>query len=70
LALHLGLAFLILGLIAWFVFLLGRSETDLLQARRGREVQLMSMATGLIGVAGLQIILGALVAGTDAGRSY
>ena len=32
LAVHLGLAFVILGLIAWAVFLLGRRETDLLQA--------------------------------------
>src|SRR5690606_10423967 len=34
LALHLGLAFAILGLIAWFTFRLGRREADLLQARR------------------------------------
>ena len=70
LAFHLGLAFVIFGFIAWFVFLLGRSETDILQARRSREVGLFSMATGLMYFAGLQIILGALVAGIDAGRSH
>jgi cytochrome c oxidase assembly protein subunit 15 len=70
LAVHLGLAFAILGLIAWYVFLLGRSETDLLQARRGREARLFAMSTGLMHLAFLQIILGALVAGIDAGRGF
>lgn len=70
LAVHLGLAFAILGLIAWDVLLLGRSEGDLLQARRGREAKLFSMATGLMHFAGLQIVLGALVAGIDAGRAF
>ena len=70
LATHLGLAFIILGLIAWFVLKLGRSEADLLQARRGREAKLFSMGTGLMHFAFLQILIGALVAGIDAGRSY
>ncbi|MGI9390273.1 MAG: heme A synthase, partial [Boseongicola sp.] len=70
LAIHLGLAFVILGIIAWLVMLLGRSEPDLLQARRGREPKLFSMATGLMHLTFLQIILGALVAGIDAGRTY
>ncbi len=34
LAIHLGLAFLILGLIAWYVMKLSRPARDLLQARR------------------------------------
>jgi cytochrome c oxidase assembly protein subunit 15 len=70
LAVHLGLAFVILGLIAWYVLLLGRSETDLLQARRAREARLFGGATGLMHFAMLQILLGALVAGIDAGRGY
>jgi len=70
LAIHLGLAFVILGLIAWFVFQLGRSEADLMQARRNREAGLVTATSLLIGAAGLQILLGALVAGIDAGRSY
>ncbi|APX25189.1 MAG: heme A synthase [Rhodobacteraceae bacterium] len=70
LATHLGLAFVILGLIAWYVFQLGRSERDLMQARRGREAKLFSMGTGLMHFAFLQILLGALVAGIDAGRTY
>lgn len=70
LAIHLGLAFAILGLIAWYVFLLGRSEAALLQARRAGEKKLFSMSTGLMHLVFLQIILGALVAGIDAGRDY
>ncbi len=70
LATHLGLAFVILGLIAWYVFQLGREERDLMQARRGREGKLFSMGTGLMHFAFLQILLGALVAGIDAGRNY
>ena len=70
LATHLGLAFVILGLIAWYVFLLGRSEAALMQARRGREGKLFSMTTGVMHFAFLQILLGALVAGIDAGRAF
>ena len=70
LATHLGLAFVILGLIAWYVFQLGRTERDLMQARRVREAKLKSMSTGLMHLAFLQILLGALVAGIDAGRAY
>ena len=70
LATHLGLAFVILGLIAWYVLLLGRSEAELLQARRAKEGKLYGMSTGMVHFAFLQILLGALVAGIDAGRSF
>ncbi|MBC7140602.1 MAG: COX15/CtaA family protein [Rhodobacteraceae bacterium] len=70
LALHLGLAFAILGLIAWYMLSLSRSEPQLLQARRSREGKLFSMATGMMHFAFLQILLGALVAGIDAGRAF
>ncbi|SEL58890.1 cytochrome c oxidase assembly protein subunit 15 [Roseivivax marinus] len=70
LATHLGLAFVILGLIAWYVFRLGRESRELMQARRAREGKLFSMSTGLLHFAFLQILLGALVAGIDAGRNY
>lgn len=70
LATHLGLAFVILGFIAWYIFLLGREERDLLQARRGKEAKLFSLSTGLLHASFVQILLGALVAGIDAGRSY
>ena len=70
LATHLGLAFVILGLIAWHVLALSRSEAELLAARRGREGKLFSLSTGLMHFAFLQILLGALVAGIDAGRGF
>ncbi len=70
LAVHLGLAFAILGLLAWYMMSLGRSEQDLMQARRAKEAKPFSLSTGLMHFAMLQILLGALVAGIDAGRSY
>ena len=70
LATHLGLAFIILGYIAWYVLLLGREERDLLQARRSKEPKQFGLATGLLHLAFLQILIGALVAGIDAGRNY
>ena len=70
LATHLGLAFIILGYITWFVLMLGRSETFLLQARRNAEPKFIFLSTGLLHLTFLQILLGALVAGIDAGRTY
>lgn len=70
LAVHLGLAFVILGFIGWYILLLGRPERDLMQARRSKEAKLFSLSTGLMHMAFIQILLGALVAGIDAGRSF
>jgi cytochrome c oxidase assembly protein subunit 15 len=70
LATHLGLAFIILGLIAHYIFELSRSEVDLIAARRAGEGKLARMSTGLKHFAFLQILLGALVAGIDAGRAF
>lgn len=70
LATHLGLAFVIFGVIIWFILRLSRREVDLLQARRLADAQLSGLGSWLIGLAFLQIILGALVAGIDAGRHY
>jgi heme a synthase len=70
LAVHLGLAFVILGLIAWYVMQLRREEGELLQARRQRNAALMTWGAVLVGVSFVQILLGALVAGIDAGRGY
>lgn len=70
LATHLGLAFIILGFITWYILNLSRREADLMSARRNREPKLYSMSTGLMYFALLQILLGALVAGIDAGRGY
>lgn len=70
LATHLGIAFVIMGLIAWYLFRLKRPAQDLLQARRHREVRLVSLSTLLLVLVFAQILLGALVAGIDAGRGY
>ncbi|RMA42381.1 heme A synthase [Rhodophyticola porphyridii] len=70
LAVHLGLAFVILALIAWYVMALGREEAALMQARRNGDRRLKGMATGLLHLTFLQVVIGALVAGIDAGRNY
>lgn len=70
LAVHLGLAFVILGLTAWYILSLARSDAELIQARRAGEPVLGSWAVGLMHLAFLQILLGALVAGIDAGRAF
>ncbi|HBN29783.1 MAG TPA: heme A synthase, partial [Rhodobacteraceae bacterium] len=70
LAIHLGLAFIIMGLIVWYSMLLKSGDGDLMQARRNREGGLARLATWLGLAAFLQILLGALVAGIDAGRGY
>ena len=70
LATHLGLAFVILGLISWYFFLLGQNTTDLMQARRRADMKGRKLSTGLMHFAFLQILIGALVAGIDAGRNY
>jgi len=70
LAMHLGLAFVILGLIAWYIMSLRLGSAEMLQARRRRESGLMLWAGVLVAVLFAQILLGALVAGIDAGRSF
>jgi cytochrome c oxidase assembly protein subunit 15 len=70
LAAHLGLAFAILGLIAAQMQALGRTGADLLVARRAGEKRLAMLTTALLALAFVQILLGALVAGIDAGRGY
>jgi heme a synthase len=70
LAMHLGLAFIILGVLGWYILALARTEAQLMTARRSREAKAYGLATGLLHFAFLQIILGALVAGIDAGRAF
>ncbi len=70
LALHLGLAFIIMGLIIWYSLALKRGAQGMLQAQRNREGDLARLVTALGLLVFAQILLGALVAGIDAGRSY
>lgn len=70
LATHLGIAFIILGLILRYTLILGLSEADLLVRLRTRDQSIYRKSTGLMHLIFLQILLGALVAGIDAGRNY
>jgi len=70
LAVHLGLAFVIFGFIGWYVLALGQSEAGLIKARRSAEAGLGRWTTGLMALAFVQVVLGALVAGIDAGRGF
>jgi cytochrome c oxidase assembly protein subunit 15 len=70
LATHLGLAFVILGYLTWLILLLGLSEKILLQSRRNMDPKFVSLSTGLLHLTFLQVLVGALVAGIDAGRNY
>jgi len=70
LATHLGIAFIILGFILWYTFTMALSEADLLSRQRTRDHSMLSKSTGLMHLVFLQILLGALVAGIDAGRNY
>jgi cytochrome c oxidase assembly protein subunit 15 len=70
LATHLGLAFVILSLIAWYMLMLSRPQSALMTARREGHAGLRRLATVLLALTFLQILLGALVAGIDAGRNY
>ncbi len=70
LATHLGLAFLILGLMFWYILQLSRPQKDLFQARRRREGGRAVLAGHVVAFVYIQILIGALVAGIDAGLSY
>jgi cytochrome c oxidase assembly protein subunit 15 len=70
LATHLGLAFIILGLLLSYVWELRRDGAQLLAARRRRMTGIGAWASWLSALIFVQILLGALVAGIDAGRGY
>jgi cytochrome c oxidase assembly protein subunit 15 len=70
LALHLGLAFAILGVILWFIFRLGLDGAALVAARRRRLAGPAHWSLALLALGFVQVMLGALVAGIDAGRNY
>ncbi|MEL6691254.1 MAG: heme A synthase [Pseudomonadota bacterium] len=70
LATHLGLAFIILGFIGRYIAELSRSERDLMQARRAREGGLVVLLSIFTVVLFIQLLIGALVAGIDAGQAY
>ena len=70
LATHLGLAFLILGLLLHYGFQLRRDAAEMLAARRRRLAGPRVFGMAVLGLTFAQILVGALVAGIDAGRGY
>ena len=70
LATHLGLAFIFLGTLFWFVMRVERTDVDLMQSRRRSNLQSIRWTSLLLVLSFWQILLGALVAGIDAGRGY
>ena len=70
LAIHLGLPFFIISLITWYILQTYKDEQEKLRSRRQREGQLLLSVNILLGLVFAQILLGALVAGIDAGRGY
>ena len=70
LAVHLGIAFLIITLITWYLLQANISDQERIRSRREREKNLIPITNILLGFVFLQIIVGALVAGIDAGRGY
>ena len=67
---HLGAAFALLGYIYWQAIMIGRTQADLFTAQRKGDVWLTRMTRVLIVMVFVQILLGGLVAGLDAGRNY
>lgn len=70
LATHLGLAFVILGVLTWFILQLRMEDWQLLQAKRRRDPKRATWAGVLVALTFTQIFAGALVAGLDAGQWY
>lgn len=70
LATHLGMAFVIIGMIYWNIKHLSISAEKMVEARRRGDEGRTRLARVLAGFVFLQIILGALVAGIDGGMSY
>ena len=70
LAAHLGLAFLIFGLLLWYALKIRHDAVEILQRRRRRENTAMVWAGILMVLVFIQILSGALVAGLDAGRGH
>ena len=70
LAVHLALAFLIFGIALWSAMTLRLEQRQLIQARRNREALLERLCIWMLGLLFLQIVLGAIMAGLDAGSAF
>ncbi|MBL3562299.1 COX15/CtaA family protein, partial [Rhodovulum sulfidophilum] len=65
-----GFGFAGMGLAAWGAMQLRRTEAQLMQARRARDGRAFGMATGVMHLAFLQILFGAMLGALDQGRSF
>ncbi len=70
LGIHLTSAFIILGLIFWYLLRLQRTEVNLVQSQRYANNSYSNLASLILLLMYFQIFLGALVARIDAGRTY
>ncbi len=70
LAIHSTLAFAILGLATWSYWLIRFQPVELLQATRRRNKRISRLSAAFLAIVLLQVFLGGLVAGLDAGRGY
>ena len=70
LAIHSTLAFAILALVAWSYWLARMQPVELLQATRRRNGRISLYSAIFVTIMLLQVFLGGLVAGLDAGRGY
>ncbi len=70
LAIHLTMAFLILALIFWAILFHSENSAKLFESRRYRNKFSVNVLAGLGVLCYVQLALGALVAGIDAGRAY
>ena len=70
LAIHLTMAFLILALIFWAILFHSENSAKIFESRRYRNKFSVNVLAGLGVLCYVQLALGALVAGIDAGRAY
>ena len=70
LGIHLTSAFIIFGLIFWYILRLRRTDVSLIQSQRYANTSSIKITITFLVLLYIQIFLGALVAGIDAGQTY
>ena len=70
LGIHLTSAFIIFGLILWYILRLRRTDVSLIQSQRYANTSSIKITITFLALLYIQIFLGALVAGIDAGQTY
>ena len=70
LGIHLTSAFIIFGLIFWYILRLRRTDVSLIQSQRYANTSSIKITITFLVLLYIQIFFGALVAGIDAGQTY